>query len=276
MAESELLEFHRAIDWSDSTKGTYVYTAILYRDGASGGRFNMRAFRPGMWKADVDLEHFRAEMKCQQAGPCPGAGDFGGEPLLIDIAELFRKLQPSFMSVKPQGDLYFKKMEIGLCHDAAFHKTSRDEIMSEANVLEELRCWAHPHIVKYLGCMVEHSHIVGFVLESYKQTLFQRCLSKETPLKVGRCIAQVAAARAHLQDMGYCHNDDTSRNIMLKEDNTAVLIDFDWCQRMGEISLRGTAAGWCSDASRASVVKNDCLGLARLENFLRKSFGANE
>jgi len=89
MAESELLEFRRAIDRSESTKGTYVYTAILYRDGASGGLFYMRVFRPGMSKADVDLEDLLAEVKSQQAGPCPGAGDVGGEPLLVDIAQVF-------------------------------------------------------------------------------------------------------------------------------------------------------------------------------------------
>jgi len=276
MAESELLEFHRAIDRSESTKGMYVYTAILYRDGASGGRFYMRVFRPGMSKADVDLEDLLAEVKSQQAGPCPGAGDVGGEPLLVDIAQVFPKLPPSFMSVEPQADLYVKKLEIGLYDNPAFHKARRDAIMSEANVLEELRRRPHPHIVKYLGCMVEHSRIVGFVLEPYKQTLLQRCLAKETPLKVGRCIAQIAAALAHLHDMGYCHNDVTPRNIMLKEDDTAVLIDFDSCQRMGETLLKGTAAGWRDDASRTSVVKNDWLGLALVENFLRKSFGANE
>ena len=65
MAESELLELHRAIDRCDSAKGTYVYTAILNRDGASGGRFYMRVFRPGMSKADVDLEDLLAEVKSQ-------------------------------------------------------------------------------------------------------------------------------------------------------------------------------------------------------------------
>lgn len=107
---------------------------------------------------------------------------------------------------------------------------------NELAILETLRREApHPNILPYLGCAVMDVGVAGsgegdlrvvsIVMEKYKSTLAERCEKKQPPLDVDTCIAEVSAALTCLNGKNLCHNDDHLHDVMLKDDETAVLVN---------------------------------------------------
>ena len=88
---------------------------------------------------------------------------------------------------------------------------------------------------------------------------------------IGKCIKGIADALVHLHDQGYCHNDVKPDNIVLNDEGTPVLIDFDSCLPIDQVLGKGTTKGWGDDQSTTSKVKNGWLGLALVEQHLRKA-----
>jgi len=123
---------------------------------------------------------------------------------------------------------------------------------------------ASDHIV------VKQGYIFSIMLEHYPFSLAQRCADKTRPLDIdiSKCIKGIADALVHLHDQGYCVKPD---NIVLKADDTPVLIDFDSCLPINQALGKGTTKGWGDDESKTSSVKNDWLGLALVEEHLRKT-----
>jgi serine/threonine protein kinase len=70
----------------------------------------------------------------------------------------------------------------------------------------------------------------------------------------------ILAAIKHLHSLGLVHNDINPANIMLDEDGTLILIDFDSCRYIGE-SLRNTETKtthhWHDPSVDIALEKND-------------------
>lgn len=75
-----------------------------------------------------------------------------------------------------------------------------------------------------------------------------------------------------IHSMGLAHNDLNPRNIMLDDDNKAIVVDFDSCGREGEhVSKLGTDA-WMSEDQSHSSRRNDYFSLVLLSRWLRGQY----
>jgi len=207
----------------------------------------------------------------------PADGEVGGMPLKIDLALACPKFEKGMRLKKIDGfcgqaNSLTKKSHL-LNYFGPNPEASRTYFADEVAVMDMLHDKPHDNIVKCLGLVVKKGYIIGIALERYPESLARRCADKTRPLDIdiGKCIKGIADALVHLHDQGYCHNDVKPDNIMLKADGTPVLIDFDSCLPISQVLGKGTTPGWRDDASKTSSVKNDWLGLALVEEHLRKA-----
>lgn len=81
----------------------------------------------------------------------------------------------------------------------------------------------------------------------------------------------IASGARHLHSLGLVHNDITPANIMLEEDGTWVIINFDSCRHAGE-ALRDTDTkrthGWHDPDVTVASEKNDIDAIAELRTWL--------
>eukprot|EP00171_Calliarthron_tuberculosum_P004802 IDg4802t1 len=138
----------------------------------------------------------------------------------------FDSLCHSVASNPSAVDAYVKKPRISLY----MGNNSVATLMSrEAQICELLKLHPHPNIVEYRGVVYDgEARITGLCLKKYQTTLFIRVTrAAKQPLKVDAWLAGIRRAIDHLHSLGFCHNDVMPGNIMLDEDDNAVLIDFD-------------------------------------------------
>ncbi|GAD99172.1 predicted protein [Paecilomyces variotii No. 5] len=115
------------------------------------------------------------------------------------------------------------------------------------SLFEILRKNPHPNIATYYGCNQDHGRVSGLCFKRYTSTLLQvvnpRYLNKAAFLSSGRELVTesiksglqgLLAAIKHLHSLGLVHNDINPANIMLDEDGTLILVDFDSCRYIGE------------------------------------------
>ncbi|KAI0558658.1 serine/threonine protein kinase [Gracilaria domingensis] len=143
------------------------------------------------------------------------------------------------------------------------------EMYEEALVCEKLRTNPHPNIARYMGCRVVNGYIVSLCFEKYTETLRDRLSSGRKRLDKDGCLQGIEHALDHLHSLGLCHNDISPCNIMFKEDDTPVLIDFDSCRPIGSSlgGKRGTPGFSMEDVSVSSV-QNDHFGLKKIGEYL--------
>lgn len=117
-------------------------------------------------------------------------------------------------------------------------------LIQEAHIFEKLRLHPHKNIVQYHGCVAEKGMFHAICLERYPATLYEREEDlSETEKK--RIVQDIREGIAHLHSIGLVHNDLNPGNVMIAEDGTAVLIDFDSCRPTGEpLGLKGATMGW--------------------------------
>jgi len=210
----------------------------------------------------------------------PADGEVGGMPLEIDMALACPKYEEGSLRLneldefqKPGIITFIKKPNLLCYKDPADRDASRAYFANEVAVMDMLHDKPHGNIIKCLGVVVKKGYIFGIKLEYHAVSLAQRCADKTRPLDIdiGKCIKGIADALVHLHDLGYCHNDVKPDNIVLNDEDTPVLIDFDSCLPIDQVLGKGTTPGWGDDESTTSNVKNDWLGLALVEQHLRKA-----
>ena len=112
----------------------------------------------------------------------------------------------------------------------------REILLHEAHMCEILRRYLHPNIASYLGCVRDE----GFV--RYKETLSDRLRGRNRPLNLRSCLKGVKSGLDHLHDLGLNHINPA--NIMLDKEDVPIIIDFDSCQREGDLSFGIGTPGW--------------------------------
>lgn len=122
------------------------------------------------------------------------------------------------------------------------------QLRREITVCELLRQHQHPNIAAYYGCQETRGRVSGLCLKRYRTMLLEKympqSLNKGDFPSTRDGVVDVNTARAYLEDiltgiqhlhkLGLVHNDINPANIMLDEDGTVILIDFDSCRRVGE------------------------------------------
>jgi serine/threonine protein kinase len=172
--------------------------------------------------------------------------------------------------VKPAWSAIYVKTPSLLAYIDENHEK---QIAREVETCEILLKNPHPNIATYYGYKATHGPVSGQCFRRYTSTL----LEAVNPQRLGKVaflsrarelvranmksgIEGILAAIKHLHSSGLVHNDINPANIMLDNDGTFVLIDFDSCRCIRE-SLRNTETKrnrhWHDPAVDISLEKND-------------------
>lgn len=163
------------------------------------------------------------------------------------------------------------------------------QIAREIDTCEILRKNPHPNIAIYYGCEETRGRVSGLCFKRYTATLLKTVnsqrLGKDAFISSGRELVTenmksglegILAGIKHLHSLGLVHNDINPANIMLDEDDTLILIDFDSCRYIGE-SLRKTNTKrthhWHDPSVDISLEKNDLDAFRDLRIWLTGSPG---
>jgi len=272
----------------DRERGPYLSTTIFYRDWdyvpelSKNVSSRLKFLRVKLENWEKGSACFNSRALVDKVDESLPAGTIGGPALVFDATLFSPKYKTDYLVFNKQEDtctdqpnsaVFVKAASCIDWVDPAVCEQHRAWIEVEVRFMETLSRSPHPHVVAYHGCVVENGYIVGIALEKCTKTLEERCQDTTTPFNVSACLSQIAAALAHLHDLGYCHNDIKPGNIMVRADDTAVLIDFDSCLPVEELLSKGKGQtpGWYDTMATTSNVKNDWLGLAKVEDFLRKN-----
>jgi serine/threonine protein kinase len=161
------------------------------------------------------------------------------------------------------------------------------QISREVETCEILRKNPHPNIAIYYGYMETRGRVSGLCFKRYTSTLLETVnpqhLNKVAFVSNSRELVKehmkhglqgILAAIKHLHSLGIVHNDINPANIMLDEDGTLILNDFDSCRYIGE-SLRNTGAKrthqWHDPSVDVSLEKNDLDAFEELNVWLKGS-----
>lgn len=165
-------------------------------------------------------------------------------------------------------DCYRKKPSL-LFYDAGMKEGLAQLLLREARVGEILRRNPHPNIAQYFGCEVENGRVLALCWQKYKCTL--RDMAREP---VEKKIAMywlegIRRGMLHVHAQGLCHNDINPTNVMITEDNTAVLIDFDTCLPHGEpLGEKHGTEGWSNNSAKLSEPSNDMYSFDLVRDFI--------
>ena len=199
----------------------------------------------------------------------------------INMELVFPLFDPNrFTSIDPtepfSASLYCKRPRLVDYDEKDYADTNTGEgidaklMIREAEVYEKLERFPHEHIVKYFGCKVRHGRIVGLYIEKLQDTLYERLERSTANFDLKECVEGVRKGILHLHQLGLCHNDLNPSNIMFREDDTPVIIDFDSCQRLGEtLTLKLGTDGWSDFRRDISTVENDMRALVEIEKYAR-------
>jgi len=152
--------------------------------------------------------------------------------------------------------------------DAPLGRRPCDRVIKEVRICEILKANHHPNIIQYQGCTVKQNRINGLVFTRYHITLADRFEVKDHPLRPEIYLEGIESGLKHLHSLGLIHNDINPRNIMLRKDDTPVIIDFDTCQRAGEKCTSAGTRGWSLKNMEFSVPENDYFGLTKIKQAL--------
>ncbi|KXG53609.1 uncharacterized protein PGRI_006590 [Penicillium griseofulvum] len=172
---------------------------------------------------------------------------------------------------------------------AYIERNLEKRITREIETCEILRKNPHPNIATYYGYHDTHGRVSGLCFKRYNSTLLEvvnpQRLGKVAFLSSARELVKVKAdiesglegilaAIKHLHSLGLVHNDINPANIMLDDDGTFILIDFDSCRSIGE-SLRNTETKrthhWHDPTVDISLEKNDLDAFRDLQIWLTGS-----
>ncbi|ORY56654.1 kinase-like domain-containing protein [Pseudomassariella vexata] len=152
---------------------------------------------------------------------------------------------------------------------------------------EVIRNHPHPNVASYYGCRDTRGRVSGLCFKRYTSTLSEKVsphhLNKTAFLSSNRLLvnqavelllASIRNGIRHLHALGLVHNDITPSNIMLDDDGTAVIIDFDSCRQVGAL-IRETKTkrthGWHDPNVNVASETNDLDALAELRAWLLSS-----
>ncbi|KAF2842101.1 serine/threonine-protein kinase-like protein [Patellaria atrata CBS 101060] len=146
-------------------------------------------------------------------------------------------------------------------------------ILQEVEIMELLTRNPHPHIVRYHGCLIRRSRIVGLVFDRYPDTLWHRLEKGAQGFNIEDCMSKITSAVHHLHSLGLAHNDLMPSNIMVDGDDIPVVIDYGSCQPFGNLLISTGTPGWVDEYFTHSAQKNDEIALGKIRIWLESKRG---
>lgn len=223
--------------------------------------------------------------------PRPANGEHKFEELFykaIIPADIFHAPLPSTM--KPLNPIpancFIKRprlSQVDMLRDASGGVNTAsviDNFFLEAGFMPKLANNPHPNICEFLGVQVIDGKIAGICCKMYRDTLEQRL----NPGGLGKTkfkysdgslkdrqgfLNGVRAGIKHLHSLGFVHNDICPSNIMFKDDDTPVIIDFSATRPIGQGPMEVTQTpDWFDPNNKTAQFENDLDALAELEEWL--------
>lgn len=194
----------------------------------------------------------------------------------VDLNDVFPIFDPKLFTLAPEPlpkQSFVKRQTLGAYEGNGKGRSHapRELVRREAIACEALRQPSHPNIAKYFGCIVEHSRIVALCFQRYNETLKDRLKCRDRPLDKDRIVQGVRDGIDYMHSLGYCHNDIHDGNIMITDEDTPVIIDFDSCLPEGEVlACKGGAPWWSIDTDK-SHKENDLFSLKKLEEVMEEA-----
>jgi len=149
-------------------------------------------------------------------------------------------------AVLDSGDYFAKGADEDASEDPAaqYHESIPADVLNwimdqqkrlhEAHICELLAKKPHTNILTYHGCEIRGNYIRHLCFEVLDQSLEDRLLDKSRPFDIEKCIQGIEAGVNHMHSLGLIHLDIAPRNVIVREDDTSVIIDFDLTLRDGE------------------------------------------
>ena len=189
----------------------------------------------------IDGEYYRAQ-NCEENVSNDGIDLLSLRGDRIPIQHI-RPIFPKRFTIAPQPlltNLFVKKPQLAT-YDGRSSFTPARSLLEEARILEYFTKFPHPNIAKYHGCVLEGDRISGLCLTKYTVTLRERILFSQQgklPFPTSHAVEawcdEVKRGLNHLHSHGYVHKDLDPRNVMLDSEDSAIIIDFDSCQKEGK------------------------------------------
>ncbi|TID24094.1 Mitogen-activated protein kinase 8 [Venturia nashicola] len=146
-------------------------------------------------------------------------------PIPLTFTQAPSPLPPNCYTKRPRLISYDRVLSSDKPHQIS-HR-----VLKECEIYEILKHHPHPNIAEHLGYEGCNSLITGIYLKKYPNTHGKGKSRKSDKEGIEKGIR-------HLHRLNLVHNDLTPSNIMLFDDDTPVIADFDSCRRIGQ-SLEG-------------------------------------
>ena len=108
-----------------------------------------------------------------------------------------------------------------------------ESMIEEAKVFTRIETSTHPHLAIRVGSFVKDDRVLGVILPRYECSL-QNIIEEKKNLQLSEVSTEVRSTLHHLHSIGFAHNDVHLGNIMLCANERAVLIDLEFCRRLGD------------------------------------------
>lgn len=159
-------------------------------------------------------------------------------------------------------------------------------VLQELTACEVIRQHQHSNIATFYGCQSSNGWITGLCFKRYVETMMAKInpghLNKSMFIQADdrttarnmatRYLPGIEAGIRHLHALGLAHNDLNPMNVMITEDDTPVIIDFDSCQAIGTtFNCAKRTYGWYDPEVGVSVESNDLDALAEMRVWLTGS-----
>ncbi|KAK1818779.1 hypothetical protein LTR12_006829 [Friedmanniomyces endolithicus] len=155
---------------------------------------------------------------------------------------IYPEVMPGLTIIADDGGpelLYIKRPKLLCLDDAEETRMIPRLLLEEARILESLKPFPHPNLVRYHGCMSKRGRIVGIALEKHDIILQSRLEDDPRELDVATYIDSIRAGVAHLHFLGYAHNDLNPMNIALDKNDQPVILDFGSCRKFSDTVVVG-------------------------------------
>jgi serine/threonine protein kinase len=210
------------------------------------------------------------------------------EVQLLETTDRGPEVKTTWTLLDSRHDYYVKKPDLWAYRQPK--SNLEQQIRREVEICELLKLHPHPNVAVYAGCTSANGRVSGLHFKRYTSTLAgslnpgHQCkknfLFSDRRLSV-KCdndnvtkafLDGILAGIHHLHSLGIIHNDITPSNIMLDEDGTPVIIDFDSCTNVGH-SLEGIKRthGWHDPLVKTARETNDLGAFTELQTWLTGS-----
>lgn len=196
--------------------------------------------------------------------------------------EIFPRWLPSLDLTKapetlPPG-VFIKRPGLGLYNIFLRNKVVHlipQQLREEAEALQIIGRGLHSNIVRYHGCHVRRGYITGLVLDRHRQDLRRYIKNGHVIRDKELFMESLESAIQHMHSLGWAHNDLNPNNILMADDGTPILIDFNSAKLIGDkmTTSRGTK-GWIDGEMKdyhTSDARHDMSALVKIRSWLDNS-----